>query len=223
MKKIILVLALILGACSGCRYFPSKADPMVGMMGEARHNTVKITALGDMGGWFATGWYIANDGTDAVVATAGHVCEPDAIYSLMDSDNVAHFALNLWDDDERDLCLLYVPFSGKHSVMKITSRAMDDIAFGEKIWYTGFPNGFPAAIEGRLTAQDGSYLGGSLQVYFGASGSAVLDSSGYVVGVVSAVQPKFTVNSYYAGNVRLLKAMADGYLAYGTEDFGAEE
>ena len=154
--------------------------------------TVRVEAIqvGEFfGGSSATAWYIAGDATYGVVATAGHVCQDGALYTLSDG-NVALPLDPTYDHDEAetdDVCLLFTLTPGAR-VLPLAERPG---AVGDQVEYYGYPAGLRAHYFGEVSDvnEDGSLVA-SIPTWYGSSGSA-LTRDGAVVGMLSTGVPDF--------------------------------
>lgn len=227
MKKLILsLLFLLLAGCSGCRLTPVETVPKINGISVQylRNATVKIEVTSLEGSATGTGWFIENDGHDSVVATAGHMCDPGSLYMASTKRGDTYFGLQIYDDDDNDVCLLSFPGSGRQPVLEVSPR--DEIDFGENIAYMGFPMGVAAMYSGHFTGvRDDGYQVGSISGFFGASGSAVVDSKGQVIGVFSAISSRFPQLSIFTPleSVQDLKKRARLYIKTGIVEHEAEE
>lgn len=182
-----------------------------------RDARVFIHMTGDEGEGYATGWYIATDGTNSVIATAGHVCERDYVYGIAsDLDHLEDEvpAYDFYDLDRApsaDICLLSIA-QGAPAVLPIASESpLPDSV----IRYSGFPDGVAGSYSGTVeeVADDGTILA-NIPGYFGASGSAVVNEAGEVVGILSMGDMRFQNHVWLTGTreVNLAKIVADAYL-----------
>lgn len=218
--SVMLVLVMLLASCRVPAPDVPKSDPV-----HPRDATVFIhmtdTVSGDEG--YATGWYIASDGDTAVVATAGHVCDPGQVYGISDGVGLTdeglltdeRAAFPFYDRDDaptNDVCLLAVPGAGPVAVLEVAevSPAADD-----EVHYTGYPSGTRGSYKGTVedVASDGVLLL-NIAGYRGASGSAVVNSDGRVVGILSMGDMRFTNHIWLTGTaaVNRAKIVADDYL-----------
>lgn len=167
-------------------------------------------------GWRATGFYFATKGEYSVVATAGHVCKdsdaellgiPKPVYQID-----GHDAYVIYDHDvapEDDVCLLLV--EARAPAVLSPGEQPDE---GDEILYVGYPNGTRGTYRGLVEqVTDGGTLL-SIPGYFGASGSAIVDSRGYVVGILSMGDMEFPHHVYATtlDAVKRARAYADAFL-----------
>lgn len=206
---LILSTALALSGVAGCNYAMQNARNATE---EIEAQVVIIPELGDFGAlrWTGTGFYFSTQGAYSVVATAGHVCQgtealelglPKPTYMVGDLPGYV-----IYDHDnapEDDICLLLV-----EAPAQVVLTPADDVDVGQRVFYVGYPNGTRGTYEGlveRVDSESGSLV--SIPGYFGASGSAMLDNNGRVVGVVSMGDMEFTHHIY----VTTLDAVKDAH------------
>lgn len=213
----VLLFSLFIAACSACGGPHGSRRVSYDDPASARIATVDISAvllvekedgtqtLTSSGG---TGWAIATRDGVTMVVTAGHVClkEGDlipnrtditvraSVYSVTTRAGDDFLATVVYDNDivddrADDTCVMEVVGWTPDVVMELSRKPTSEIEFGERIWYVGYPAGTLAIFEGRLTAyvDEGGYVIGSMDAFFGASGSAILDRSGRVIGMLSAI------------------------------------
>lgn len=213
-----LTLLLLL---AGCGAFPKAAAAPVPV--EPRDATVFIHISGEYSEGYATGWYIATNDEYAVVATAGHVCDAGETYAI--SAGPARFevfpdlaqerqAYPFYDHDDPpvdDVCLLVVPGRAP-AVLPV---AHEYPAPGSAVGYTGWPSGTRGSYTGTVeqVENDGVILL-NIPSYFGASGSAVVNADGQVVGILSMGDMRFTNHTWVSGTdaVGRAKVEADALL-----------
>jgi len=136
-----------------------------------------------------TAWLYKKTSLFAYWVTAGHVCERGAVMALSGPRGQAEIVLDVVaDDDEKDLCVV--------KTLTVADQPMlvtyDDPAYGEELHYVGSPLGmldtnFAPAFRGLACGWSEGYLVACIPGFPGASGSAVRDASGRVVGVLVAV------------------------------------
>jgi len=143
---------------------------------------------------FGTGTCFEHKGKK-IILTAKHVIKENAdnnekIYFLQNNktieldtlkmyENIDLATLNIKADSEGVKCNRFTPLK---SIPKV---------FGESVFYVGYPNGIgPVRISGEIAnygIEEEMYIMQSF-AWPGASGSAVYDRKGKIIGVVSAVQ-----------------------------------
>lgn len=142
--------------------------------------------------------YSNNDYSD--VLTAGHVCIdyflnfPGIVYNykLIDFHGNERMADMIAIDDESDLCLLRV--YAESVAVRISTSPMIS---GMPVRYSGYPMGL--YMPGNLHHFSGHFSGTdntgfsmySLAVTGGSSGSAILNSDGEIIGMISSVTEGF--------------------------------
>lgn len=178
-------------------------------------NAAAVVAVGDnaiLGNWTGTGWYIATDGNNSVIATAGHVCAARgdlisgfatvvlAVYSTEEADA---YQIYDHDTDPDDVCLLYSPVAAPDVI-----RIGADPNSGDPVSYVGYPNGMLGAFNGTLIGQEETqgFLIASIPAYYGASGSAVLNERGEAIGLLSKGDMEFTNRAWLVPTERLRAA-----------------
>ncbi len=163
---------------------------------------------------FGTGWFMEQRGDRVVVATAGHVCV-DVGEMIGDARDVQVLQVRfrvvtasgqslpmekIYDRDGAadDVCLLGGAVRGPQTLMRLADTDTAGIPFGEPVWYVGFPAGkiglFDGAITGFERDEDTGELGQvnvSIPGKQGASGSAIMNSRGEVVGMLVALLRAF--------------------------------
>lgn len=147
-----------------------------------------------------TGTVIFSSKNYSDVLTAGHVCIdyffnlPDTVYAyqLFDFDGNEHEADLIAVDFESDLCLLRV-----YSQTTPVAIADNRLRSGDYVQYSGYPMGLymPESMHHFAGYYSGTDKAGfsmfSLAVTGGSSGSAVINSDGEIVGVISSVTEDF--------------------------------
>lgn len=221
MRRTLVAILLCLGlvACAGT------GDRRPDFSTTTEIQVSAVVAVGGhsaFAGWTGTGWYIAEDGDNSVVATAGHVCmyRGDTIgpvevlmtFSTVSSpEPVDAYPIYDHDGSPDDTCLLYVPHSAP-GVIKIGP----DPKQGDPVSYVGFPHGNLGTHTGTVIGlePDNGYLIASIPVYFGASGSAVVDSRGRAVGIISVgdMTTQQRAGLVPTSYLRQAKAYADAFL-----------
>lgn len=221
---LTLFLAFMVSACSGCSTISRSGNRGIDNLdavGDARRATVQIgmtmlveniRGVQSIHSGLATGWFLMSKGEFSTVVTAGHVCEaPGAIiqghkiiqivYTISTYDGEAFLGTVLYDHDESsdDTCVMGVVGAKPKHHMTLSKIPTKQRMIGTPIWYVGYPNGTLGVFEGHVTAQmEGSgYLLGSIETWMGASGSALLDSNGETLGLLSMVDGEFHHHAYF--------------------------
>lgn len=171
---------------------------------------------------YATGWYIASDSERSVIATAGHVCDAGLVYGVSqvvsledDYEAVEEEAYAFYDIDEApstDVCLLVV----NHPAPAVLPIAEVEPTADAPVHYTGYPSGTRGSYTGtveNVNPETGTILL-NIPGFFGASGSAVLNGDGEVVGVLSMGDMRFPHHVWLTGtfSMTLAKIAADEHL-----------
>ena len=118
------------------------------------------------------------------ILTAAHVVAESNMAMVSHGDEKI-IAKVLYCNRETDLAILGI--EGMFTRKPLIWRTADP-AIGDEVVYTGYPNGYPSlTIKGSV----GGYVGPNIVLHSyawsGASGSAVLDRKGRIIGVLSAV------------------------------------
>lgn len=185
MKHIALSLLLLLASCTGCvRRLPERPpeatiDAQVAVTRVISSTSVEGTSVG-------TAWLVAEDAQLSYWVTAGHVCDPDAILTLGVGDLA--LALIAQRSDDPDLCVV-VSLPVHLTPLRL---APADPRIGDELRYVGNPvnamsNGMTPVFYGRAGGCTDGILYVAVPGYPGASGSAITDKHGEVVGVLVAV------------------------------------
>lgn len=213
--SVMLVLTLLLTSCRVGGEVPKEPAQV-----HPRDATVFIHMTDGWQEGYATGWFIATDGEYSIVATAGHVCDPGLFYGIstdtvsLDKTGTETVALPIYDVDNaptEDLCLL---------VTKLVAPAVLPVAEvspgqDDAVHYTGYPSGTRGSYSGTVEDVDANgVILLNIPGYFGASGSAVLNDAGEVVGVLSMGDMRFTHHIWLSGTASLNRAKiaADDFL-----------
>lgn len=175
----------------------------------------KVTSLDADGVGFGTAWLVDKDDTYAWWMTAGHVCGPDAIYTLKGVSGQASVVLRVVVDSDApgpDVCIMQTL-----TVDDVPLRIADDVYYGEPVHYVGSPlatlqPGNAPMFRGSATGMDddGNLLA-SIPAYPGASGSAITNERGEVVGLLYAVAGAWP-EMVFAVGPDVLRDLASKYL-----------
>ncbi len=191
---VSVTIALIAAFSAGCLPPAPVQHPTPAEIRAVADSVVKITVVRGGQAWSGTGTFVETD-RGQVVLTAGHVCETGALHTIELQDGTQTFAwieLDSADETTADLCVLGTFATVAHP-LKLAQEAPQ---LGDVVWYYGYPSGMPSVYVGRLSSQDvNGYFFASIAGYLGASGAAVLDARGDVVGVLVRVNGNFTVQS----------------------------
>lgn len=201
----MIALMMLLAACSGCvpGERPAHDETLFHVRANqknTRESTVNISAyVGDQR-YKGSGFYFLYKGSPVVI-TAAHVVEgTDSILVSKGSDIVV--ARIAYSDSESDLAVLSLPnlSDWKPANYKLSNRKAK---IGDECYYSGFPNDREMmTLSGKVA---GYTSGGDLildsYAWSGASGSAVFNKSGRLVGIVSAID----VGPDYLGNPTIIQ------------------
>jgi len=160
----------------------------LGLVKRSRRATVKIHSVYDDGTQVGTGTLFRHQGK-TIVITAAHVVsqEPEDINISSGGYDLETEIVYL--DEDADLAVLLVTNGIRPHSLCLRSVKSSSLKVGLKTIYSGYPNN-----ESLLTIK--GYISGTLtdgNIYLhsygwpGASGSAVLDERGNIIGVLSAV------------------------------------
>lgn len=198
---------LLLAALVGCQ-IPAPVSPITPH--SAAESTFLVNVVGVGSG---TAW-IAKNGDTSVLITAGHVCEPGALYVLRDRRGESHMAVLKATSPKYDLCAL--------ETFKVIGRplglAPHEPELYDPVSYVGAPTGMfgcSVMLEGDFCGfapmYRGEYLGGnavSAPTAPGASGSAIYADYG-VIGVLTSVSMRFNSLTYFVPRAHLAEFLAE--------------
>lgn len=196
MSKFLSLLLVVMFGCSSCVAEMQRADTVVTPAAEIEPSVYKVilhdpSTGEDLGS--GTGFIVEQDASGTTLMTAAHVCEEDAVLTVMALDGTETDARELKVDHSvampgaHDLCLIHSHVKGLP--IRVASHSPQ---YGEMLTYVGAPLGLfgPEAITG--TGPSGGLVAafGETMLVFtapdapGASGSPVVDSHGQLVGVL---------------------------------------
>lgn len=191
VSRILSLLFLFLASCSSSscyRQAPFKPTVVERPWEAALLATATVEATDLSGTAIGTAWLAASDSSSSAWVTAGHVCSPGAMYTVV-HDEREYAAAVLAYSDEPDLCTLVTFGSVNAAPVRLATEAPE---VGDELCYTGNPLGIMSA--GVRPIFCGKMAGYGLGKQFlaapgmsGASGSAVVNAQGEVVGVLVAV------------------------------------
>ena len=168
-----------------------------------------------------TGVAIANDADNTFVLTAGHICQPFldpqniiSEFIVTTFENESHYAKIIAISAHHDVCLVSIP-----ELIPIAKLAWSEPSSGDKVYYSGYPTGFyfpnllnhfDGYMAGRDTVGDHLY---NIPATGGSSGSPVYNSSGELIGLVSAVMVDFEHMTFGVGTENIRDFLREtGYL-----------
>ncbi len=200
MKALLVLLAL--AACKA----PALHSPVVNAAGAAA-STFKITVDEDGLVSSGTAWIVASSEFASVLVTAGHVCEDEAEYAVIDRFGVEHPVVGAVEHPKYDLCALISqePLGPALDVSEV------DLALYDQVQYFGAPLGVfgcDDGVCGMAPYFTGLYAGGNLFTapgIGGSSGSAVLNARFEVVGVLVAGYRSFPHLMYMEPRAHLVE------------------
>ena len=193
LKRLFLVLLLSLG-CSpdNGEYLKTKTEETFEYVSRATSRVVDLSreasvkvAVHSLNGdkTEGSGAYLKYKGHHLVL-TAAHVVEGNHT-ALIIAGKERVIADVVYYDEYNDIAILRL--EGLFTRKPLTWR-LSDVTIGEKVVYTGFPNGYDAlSIQGVTSGFSGSKIVLHSYAWYGSSGSAVLDEKGRIVGGVSAI------------------------------------
>ena len=201
----MIALIMLMFVCSGCMSgaeFGGDAGAFYvrGSEQSSRESTIRISAYVGDKRYRGSGFYFLYKGTP-VVLTAAHVVEnADVVFVTRDKDMV--MAKIAYLNSSSDLAILSVPnlsdWKPSHYVL---ANKVPEV--GEECYYSGFPNDRTMmTLAGKVAGytKSGDLILDSY-AWAGASGSAVFNKKGKIVGVVSAID----VGADYLGNPTIIQ------------------
>ena len=147
-----------------------------------------------------TGIYVTFEDRNYILTAAHMVADCNYLYITTGHSESADCWEIAYVDEELDIALIEIegPLSTRTAISLMGSiNASKDYSIGEEIYYSGYPNDSGLlTIKGRIAGY--SYDKFLLQSYawHGASGSGIFNSSGELIGVVSAVQVGYDSQSF---------------------------
>lgn len=201
----MIALMMLLLVCPGCVSGAELVDDVGvfyarGSEQSSRESTIRISAYVGDKRYRGSGFYFLYKGAP-VILTAAHVVEgADAVFVTRGKDMVISKVVYL--DSSSDLAILSVP---NLSDWKPSRYALSDkiTKVGEECYYSGFPNdGTMMTLAGKAAGytESGNLILDSY-AWSGASGSAVFNKKGKIIGVVSAI----AVGADYLGNPTIIQ------------------
>lgn len=153
----------------------------------AYKSSVEINAFGPLVGMNAgSGNYMKVNGRKFVL-TALHVVQGRDDIFVTEKSGANHIAKLKYSDPHRDIAILEVSRDLKHT-KAIEYRTVQTNHIGREVYYCGHPqNTSFMNFKGIIGGKDNQWLMLNIFAWPGSSGSVIFDSSGDVVGVVSAV------------------------------------
>jgi len=149
----------------------------------SRNATVKVVT--DIG--YGSGIYVTVDGNN-VIFTAGHVVK-DAKWIMIEGENQRVSGSLLHIDEENDFAAIRVKDLKSRSPVVLRPYVQDmEKLIGEKVNYSGYPNKHDLlTIRGSVAGTDDGCIIIQSYAWMGASGSGVFDSTGRLIGILTAV------------------------------------
>ena len=122
-----------------------------------------------------------------IVLTAAHVVDGEEYVSVEHADK--HFlATVIFFDNENDVAILSVPnIEGRDPMSLKLSSSQSSV--GDKVNYCGFPNREEVScFSGEISQISKKHINVHTYAWMGASGSAIVDKKGRVVGILSGLE-----------------------------------
>ncbi len=216
MQKTPRVLVAVAVLLTGGSCLPRHVGrPPTPTLWEEANAARKVTSLSAAGIGYGTAWLVDKDDVYAWWMTAGHVCEPDTLYTLKGVSDQSSIVLRVVVDSDApgpDVCIMQTL-----TVPETPLRIATNVDYGEPVHYVGSPlatlrAGNAPLFRGTATGMD---VDGNLLVsipgYPGASGSAITNERGEVVGLLYAVTGLWPEMAFAVGHENL-RALAAKYL-----------
>ena len=198
----LVVLMFVCSACAPSVELGGDASPFYvrGSEQSSRESTIRISAYVGEKRYKGTGFYFLYKGVP-VILTAAHVVEnAETVFVTRGEDMV--IAKISYLDSRSDLAILSVPnLSDWNPTRYVLSGKKSDI--GEECYYSGYPNDKAMmTLAGKVAGytESGNLILDSY-AWSGASGSAVFNKRGKIIGVVSAID----VGTDYLGHPTIIQ------------------
>jgi len=160
-------------------------------------------------GFVGSGWSIASDGETSIIATAGHVCVPNAVLRtiiVFDNAGKTYDSTVIKIDEKLDTCLLKIRGNIPPLVISLVSPKVREHYVAMSAPHGMWSPGIVPVFEGLFCGKDKSAACFTMFSTQGSSGGPILDRNGEVVGMVLAVPKDFnaiTVSCTYEALVNL--------------------
>lgn len=156
---------------------------------------------------------------EGVVVTNRHVLKGARQVSIKLNDETTYKVTGVYFDAGRDICLLKVD---AHSLPVLALADSENIVIGEKVYTIGNPLGLSftfsdGILSGKRIIKENKYLQFTAPISPGNSGGPLLNSSGQVVGIVTATTAGENLN--FALAVNEIKPLVAGISALLFESF----
>lgn len=197
MRYLLVALLTFMVCCAR----PEPQRPVADLTIAHTATVYIVHDAGELGAFAGTGWFV----DDYLVVTAGHVCMGPGTLKMALTSGAQYDATVVGALEHPDVCLLRVaaPAPAKLTLAKETPTTL-----GTRVWYVGYPSHKLALHDGRVAEEDGDYLVVSIDAWFGASGSALLNERGEVVGLLSALGAQNGSTTLFVPVEQLAQALA---------------
>lgn len=179
MLKAILSIFLLLGACY--KNISGKT-PLQTL--EAVVQVKELTPDGEVN--TGTAWYY----TDTRLVTAGHMCDDDTVYFIVQQDGTEGPAWRLYDIDDgaNDVCILETAVTSKSTIQ----LSPTPVKLWDTVYYWGYPaNALYKGVGTVSKLNETGHIVVNVDGFFGASGSPVMNLRGEVIGMYTSVNRYF--------------------------------
>ena len=185
MQKLLILLSLLVMSCAHLAANPQQIR-------SKSESIVLITGKTDKFAYAGTGFSIKEDGQGSDILTNSHMCQPNAVLSVEDSNHNQYRAKFIRRAEVDDLCLIRVD-----AIIPALKLAEKDAKFGDAITVIGYGKGIGPQIQSGyaekyqvIAMEEGDQIivtraqMVSVAIYGGNSGSPVLDKDGIVIGII---------------------------------------
>ena len=163
-----------------------------------------VVVRNDLRGGYGSGTLFTYDG-HLLVLTASHVVTGLKYTTVSHGEEFALGSI-IYDNPESDIAVLLVPEISDRKPLKLKFKNRQ-LKMGDTLSYCGFPNSRDlSCFSGEVSRISKGTIHIHSYAWMGASGSSVFDSSGNVVGILSAIEvgtvwggPQLIDNVVWAG------------------------
>lgn len=193
MKKNIFLLAFLSFFCTALKAqaddssltLPAHSGPERSFNSISKSSVIVATQFG-----YGTGTVIKYK-KKIYVLTANHVVSSmigEEVHPTIIKENKTAKAKVIFRDPASDVAVLSIESDIDINPYKVSFRRAG-ISVGDTVGYCGYPNRQDlACFTGRVSGFPGEYINIHSYAFSGASGSLIVDSSGNVVGILSAIE-----------------------------------